>query len=49
MCFHVTYKGLKQYAGSLFFAMNYMEKTWGSLSNAYEIGVKLIRVPAPSR
>ena len=49
MSFHVTYKGLRQYVGSLFYAMNYMEKTWGSLSKAYEIGVKLIRVPEPGR
>lgn len=49
MCFQVTYKGLKQYVGSLFRATSYLEETWGSVAKAYEIGVKLVLVSAPGR
>ena len=49
MCFQVTYKGLKRYVGSLFYATSYLEKNWGSVAKAYEIGVKLVLVPASGR
>ena len=49
MCFQVTYKGLKHFVGSLFSARSYLEDNWGSVAKAYEIGVKLVLVPAPGR
>ncbi|OIQ99008.1 hypothetical protein GALL_189200 [mine drainage metagenome] len=44
MRFQVSYKGLQQYVGSLFCATSYLEKQWGSVVKAYELGVKLVLV-----
>ncbi len=46
MRFQVTYKGLNQYVGSLLSATSYLEQKWGSVVQAYELGVKLVAVPA---
>lgn len=46
MLFQVTYKGLNQYVGSLLCATSYLEEKWGSVVEAYELGVKLVLVPA---
>lgn len=44
MRFQVSYKGLQQYVGPLFGATSYLEKQWGSVVRAYELGVKLVLV-----
>ncbi len=41
MQFKVSFKGMSRFTGTLGFATSYIEKHWGSLSQAYEIGVKL--------
>ena len=45
MRFQVNYKGFSRYVGSLFNATSFLERKWGSVTKAYEIGVKLIVVP----
>ena len=45
MRFQVNYKGFSPYVGSLLSATSFLEKKWGSVSRAYEIGVKLVAVP----
>jgi hypothetical protein len=49
MTFKVSFKGLQHFTGSLGFATRYMEKTWGSVTHAYEIGVRLEPVTRLSR
>lgn len=44
MRFRVNYKGFNAYIGSLHAATSYLEKKWGSVTRAYEIGVKLVAV-----
>lgn len=41
MQFRVNYKGIRYYVGKLELANAYLAKTWGSVSRAYELGVKL--------
>lgn len=41
MQFKVSFKGLHRFTGTLGFATRYIESTWGSLREAYEMGVKL--------
>lgn len=41
MTFRVNYKGIQQYLGNLELANAYLAKRWGSVSKAYEFGVKL--------
>lgn len=41
MQFKVSFKGMSRFTGTLSFATRYIEQHWGSLSEAYEIGVKL--------
>ena len=49
MQFKVSFKGMSQFIGSLTFATNYIEQHWGSLTQAYEIGVKMEPVALRSR
>lgn len=46
MKFQVNYKGCHRYVGTLIKATAYLERQWGSVEKAYEIGVKLVLVPA---
>ena len=46
MKFQVNYKGRHRYVGTLLKATAYLEKQWGSVEKAYEIGVKLVLLPA---
>lgn len=41
MIFKVNYKGIQRFVGKLELANAYMAKHWGSVSRAYELGVKL--------
>ncbi len=41
MNFRVIYKGIQQYIGQLEMANAYLAKHWGSVTRAYEFGVKL--------
>lgn len=41
MKFRVNYKGIQKYIGQLEMANAYLAKHWGSVSRAYELGVKL--------
>lgn len=41
MKFRVIYKGIQKYTGQLDLANAYLAKHWGSVSRAYEFGVKL--------
>ena len=45
MKFTVSHKGIRRFSGSLVLAMRYVEEQWGSATQAYEIGVRLIQVP----
>lgn len=45
MTFRVNYKGIQKYIGQLELANAYLTKHWGSVSRAYELGVKLELVP----
>lgn len=45
MTFRVNYKGIQKYIGQLELANAYLTKHWGSVSRAYELGVKLEPVP----
>ena len=45
MRFQVNYKGLRPYVGTLINATCFLEKRWGSVARAYELGVKLVAVP----
>lgn len=44
MRFVVIYKGMRHFTGSLTAAMEYLETNWNSVTDAYEIGVKLVPV-----
>ena len=44
MRFQVNYKGFSAYVGSLFNATSFLEQKWGSVAEAYAIGVKLVAV-----
>lgn len=44
MKFRVSYKGIQQYVGHLELANAYLTRHWGSVSRAYELGVKLVLV-----
>lgn len=46
MKFQVNYKGSHPFIGPLAKATAYLEKQWGSVEKAYEMGVKLVLVPA---
>jgi hypothetical protein len=41
MQFRVNYKGIQKFVGRLEFANAYVIAQWGSISRAYELGVKL--------
>lgn len=41
MKFRVNYKGIQQYVGQLEMANAYLAQRWGSVTRAYEFGVKL--------
>ena len=41
MKFRVNYKGIQKYIGQLELANAYLARHWGSVSRAYEFGVKL--------
>lgn len=41
MKFRVNYKGIQKYIGQLEMANAYLTQHWGSVSRAYEAGVKL--------
>ncbi len=41
MNFRVSYKGMAQFVGRLDMANSYLKMHWGSVSRAYELGVKL--------
>lgn len=41
MKFRVNYKGIQKYIGQLELANAYLTQHWGSVSRAYEVGVKL--------
>ena len=45
MRFQVNYKGFCRYVGSLLNARAFLEQQWGSVAQAYELGVKLVVVP----
>jgi hypothetical protein len=49
MQFKVSFKGMSRFIGSLTFATNYIEKNWGSLTQAYELGVKMEPVALRAR
>lgn len=44
MRFVVIYKGMRHFTGSLAAAMVYLETNWNSVTDAYEIGVKLVPI-----
>jgi hypothetical protein len=41
MVFRVRYKGIQEFKGNLALAYAYLEKHWGSATQAYRLGVKL--------
>lgn len=41
MKFRVSYKGITRYCGNLVAVFEFMEKNWGTLQHAYELGVKV--------
>lgn len=41
MKFKVNYKGIQKFMGQLELANAYLAEHWGSVSRAYELGVKL--------
>ena len=43
MQFDVCYKGVRRFRGTLELAMRYAETQWGSVGQAYEIGVRLLQ------
>jgi hypothetical protein len=45
MKFRVNYKGIQKFIGKLELANAYLAQHWGSVSRAYEFGVKLELVP----
>ena len=45
MKFTVSHKGIMQFSGSLGFVMRFIEEKWGSATQAYELGVKVIQMP----
>jgi hypothetical protein len=44
MKFNVCHKGIRRFSGTLALAMRYVEEQWGSVSQAYRIGVRLVPV-----
>lgn len=44
MQFKVNFKGINHFTGRLQVAIHYIETQWGSVTQAYEQGVKLIPV-----
>lgn len=44
MQFKVNFKGINQFTGTLQVAIHYVETQWGSMTQAYELGVKLVPV-----
>lgn len=46
MKFTVCHKGIRQFSGSLTLALRYLEEQWGSATKAYELGVRLVQLPA---
>jgi hypothetical protein len=48
MKFTIAHKGILRFSGSLTSVMGYLKEHWGSAEQAYEIGVRLIRVPVPT-
>lgn len=41
MTFRVSHKGITKYCGTLVSVFDFLEKHWGSLQRAAEIGVKV--------